>query len=88
MNLSLESAIDSFTFTFFAPRGASVLHASEELKYNGFWSMQTKSTPSLPNKHSWSRRTRKMLLQNTLSRSRRFECEILYRKFTVLKVTP
>ena len=88
MNLSLESAIDSFTFTFFAPRGASVLHANEELKYNGFWSMQTKSTPSLPSKHSWSRRTCKMLRQNTLSRSRRFECEILYRKFTVLKVTP
>ena len=62
--------------------------ANEELKYTGFWSMQTKSTPSLPNKHSWSRRTRKMLLQNTLSRSGRFECEILYRKFTVLKVTP
>ena len=49
--------------------------ANEELKYNGFWSMQTKkSTPSLPNKPSWS--------------SRRFECEILYRKFTILKVTP
>ena len=74
MNLSLESATDSFTFTFFAPRGASVLQANEELKYNGFWSMQTKSTPSLPNKPSWS--------------SRRFECEILYRKFTILKVTP
>ena len=88
MNLSLESAVDSFTFTFFAPRGASVLHANEELKYNGFWSMQTKSTPSLPNKHSCSKRTRKMLLQNTLRRSRRFDCEILYRKFTVLKVTP
>ena len=88
VNRSLESATDSLMLTFLAPLGASVFDAKDELKYKGFWSILTKSMPSRPNKHSCSRRTRKTLLQNTLRRWSRFVCEILYLRFTVLKVTP
>ena len=52
VNRSRESATDSFTTIFFAPRGANVLGAKDVLKYNGFWSILTKSMPSRPNKHS------------------------------------
>ena len=65
VNRSRELATDSFTFTFAAPRGASARMARQELKYNGFWSMLTKSMPSLPNKHSWSKRTRNTLDQKS-----------------------
>ena len=62
VNRSLESATDSFTLTFLAPRGANVFDAKDELKYNGFWSILTKSMPSHPSEHSCSNLTRKASL--------------------------
>ena len=84
VNRSRESAVDSFTATFCAPRGAQVLEAKAVLKYSGFWSTLTKSMPSRPYKHSRSKRTRNTLLQEARSRNMRFEWDILYRMFTEL----